>query len=63
MPPPCPLQDRVPNVRFSSARVLQQLAAHSDPPAVSQTIRPCLDGLCHDPDADVRYFAACALAQ
>ena len=61
--PPLPrLQDRVPNVKFNAAKILQQLAALSDPPAVSQTIRPCLAELSADKDGDVRFFAQHALA-
>ena len=57
------MQDRVPNVRFNAAKVLQQLAALSDPPAVSQTIRPTLQELASgDTDTDVRFYSAAALA-
>lgn len=52
----------MPNVKFNAAKILQQLAGLSDPPAVSQTIRPCLTELCADNDADVRFFAQSALA-
>lgn len=52
----------MPNVRFNAAKILQQLAALSDPPAVSQTIRPCLIELAADKDSDVRFFAQTSLA-
>lgn len=54
------LQDRVPNVRFNAAKILQQLAALSDTPAVSQTIRPALTELTADKDSDVRFYATVA---
>lgn len=56
------VQDRVPNVKFNAAKILQQLAALSDPPAVNQTIRPCLAELVTDKDSDVRFFAQSSLA-
>lgn len=53
----------MPNVRFNAAKVLQQLAVLSDPPAVSQTIRPTLQELSSgDVDSDVRFYSAAALA-
>ena len=52
----------MPNVRFNAAKVLQQLAALSDAPAVSQTIRPTLNELAADKDSDVRFFSQHALA-
>ena len=55
------LQDRVPNVKFNAAKILQELAPLSDPPAVSQTIKPCLKDLAADQDGDVRFFAHHAL--
>lgn len=57
-----PVQDRVPNVRFNAAKVLQQLAALSDAPAVNSTIKPCLAELAADKDADVSYYASTSLA-
>ena len=52
----------MPNVKFNAAKILQQLAVLSDPPAISQTIRPCLAELSTDKDSDVRFFAQNALA-
>lgn len=53
----------MPNVRFNAAKVLQQLAALSDAPAISQTIRPTLHELAGDKDGDVRYYSQRALAE
>ena len=62
-------RDAVPNVRFSVARSLQRLAASSAlrgaaeaPAAVRDVVRPCLEGLAADADADVRFFAQRALS-
>ncbi|MCO5601051.1 hypothetical protein L7F22_055168 [Adiantum nelumboides] len=54
-------KDRVPNIKFNVAKVLQSLIPVVDPTVVDQTIRPCLVELSEDPDVDVRYFAAQAL--
>ena len=57
-------RDAVPNVRFSVARSLQRLVAstlRAEPHAVRDVVRPCLEALASDADADVRFFAQRAL--
>ncbi|KMZ61187.1 hypothetical protein ZOSMA_54G01180 [Zostera marina] len=54
-------KDRVPNIKFNVAKVLQSLLPMIDPSVVEQTIKPCLAELSEDPDVDVRYFASQAL--
>ncbi|KAK8919201.1 hypothetical protein KSP39_PZI021073 [Platanthera zijinensis] len=54
-------QDRVPNIKFNAAKVLQLLSSIVDSSVVEKTIRPCLAELSEDPDVDVRYFAGQAL--
>ncbi|GLT34479.1 hypothetical protein SLA2020_089890 [Shorea laevis] len=54
-------KDRVPNIKFNVAKVLQSLIAIVDQSVVEKTIRPCLVELSDDPDVDVRYFANQAL--
>ncbi|CAI5500728.1 unnamed protein product [Closterium sp. Naga37s-1] len=54
-------KDRVPNIRFNVAKMLQSFIPIVEPSVVEQTIRPCLLELNEDPDPDVRYFANQAL--
>ncbi|XP_042496949.1 protein phosphatase PP2A regulatory subunit A-like [Macadamia integrifolia] len=54
-------KDRVPNIKFNIAKVLQSLIPIVDHSVVEQTIRPCLVELSEDPDVDVRFFASQAL--
>ncbi len=54
-------KDRVPNVKFNVAKVLERVAPLVDNSVVQQTIKPCLSELCDDPDADVQFFARQAL--
>ncbi|KAK1257299.1 hypothetical protein QJS04_geneDACA024262 [Acorus gramineus] len=54
-------KDRVPNIKFNVAKVLQALIPIVNQSVVEQTIRPCLVELSEDPDVDVRYFANQAL--
>ncbi|KAK6242831.1 hypothetical protein SCA6_008220 [Theobroma cacao] len=54
-------KDRVPNIKFNVAKVLQSLIPIVDQSVVEKTIRPCLVELSEDPDVDVRYFANQAL--
>ncbi|URE43322.1 regulatory subunit A [Musa troglodytarum] len=51
-------KDRVPNIKFNVAKVLQSLVPILDHSVVEQTVRPCLVELGEDPDVDVRYFAS-----
>ena len=44
------------------AKQLQALAPLVDAGVVSACVRPCLQSLVADPDADVRFFASRALA-
>ncbi|CAN7008364.1 unnamed protein product [Brassica rapa subsp. trilocularis] len=51
-------KDRVPNVKFNVAKLLQSLIPIVDQSVVEKTIRQCLVDLSEDPDVvDVRYFA------
>jgi serine/threonine-protein phosphatase 2A regulatory subunit A len=54
-------KDRVPNIKFNAAKVLQSMIPIVDSTVVEQTIRPCLLELQEDPDGDVRFFAGQAL--
>ncbi|MBA0831055.1 hypothetical protein Goarm_015545 [Gossypium armourianum] len=54
-------KDRVPNIKFNVAKVLQSLIPLVDQSVVEKTIRPCLVELSEDPDVDVRFFATQAL--
>nr|AFK45317.1 unknown [Lotus japonicus] len=53
--------DRVPNIKFNVAKVLQSLIPIVEESVVENTIRPCLVELSEDPDVDVRFFASQAL--
>ena len=61
-PPRKKTRPQVPNVRFCVAKQLQALAPLVDAGVVSACVRPCLQSLVADPDADVRFFASRALA-
>ncbi|KAL9259653.1 Serine/threonine-protein phosphatase 2A 65 kDa regulatory subunit A beta isoform-like protein [Drosera capensis] len=54
-------KDRVPNIKFNVAKVLQSLVPIVDQSVIENTIRPCLVELNEDPDVDVRFFANQAL--
>ncbi|CAN4100321.1 unnamed protein product [Withania somnifera] len=54
-------KDRVPNIKFNVAKVLQSVIPIVDQSIVENTIRPCLVELSEDPDVDVRFFANQAL--
>jgi serine/threonine-protein phosphatase 2A regulatory subunit A len=54
--------DKVPNVRFSAARVLEKLIPRLDKASVKSSVRPVLDRLAADPDADVKFHAQLAIA-
>ncbi|KDO70022.1 hypothetical protein CISIN_1g0068981mg, partial [Citrus sinensis] len=54
-------KDRVPNIKFNVAKVLQSLIPIVDQSMVEKTIRPCLVELTEDPDVDVRFFATQAI--
>nr|CAD1822979.1 unnamed protein product [Ananas comosus var. bracteatus] len=54
-------KDRVPNIKFNVAKVLQSLIPILDHTVVDNTIKPCLLELNEDPDVDVRFFAGQAL--
>jgi len=56
------LKDKVPNVRFNSAKVLERLAPFVDGPVLEGKVKPVLKTMAGDPDTDVRFFAAKALA-
>ncbi|CAN4121879.1 unnamed protein product [Withania somnifera] len=54
-------KDRVPNIKFNVAKVLQSLVPIVDHLVVEKTIRPSLVELAEDPDVDVRFYANQAL--
>ncbi|MFS8003593.1 putative armadillo-like helical protein [Helianthus anomalus] len=54
-------KDRVPNIKFNVAKVLQYLVCIVDHLVVEKSIKPCLVELAEDPNVDVRYFANQAL--
>uniref|UniRef100_A0A0D3BI49 Phosphatase PP2A regulatory subunit A/Splicing factor 3B subunit 1-like HEAT repeat domain-containing protein n=1 Tax=Brassica oleracea var. oleracea TaxID=109376 RepID=A0A0D3BI49_BRAOL len=54
-------KDRVPNIKFNVAKLLQTLHPIVDQSVVDKIIRQCLVDLSEDPDVDVRYFANQAL--
>ncbi|CAO2168679.1 unnamed protein product [Urochloa humidicola] len=54
-------KDRVPNMKFHVAKVLQSLVPMLDQSVVEKTVKPCLVELSEDPDVDVRYYAKQAL--
>jgi serine/threonine-protein phosphatase 2A regulatory subunit A len=54
-------KDRVPNVKFNVAKVLERVAPLVDHSVVTQTIKPCLTELSEDADADVQFYARQAL--
>lgn len=47
-------RDRVPNIRFNIAKLLQSLAPLLDAQVIATQVRPCLDELAGDADPDVR---------
>jgi serine/threonine-protein phosphatase 2A regulatory subunit A len=54
-------KDKVPNVRFSVAKALGEVASALDRTATDGEVRPALVELESDPDADVRFYAGQAL--
>ncbi|KAF2583021.1 hypothetical protein F2Q68_00005626 [Brassica cretica] len=54
-------KDRVPNIKFNVAKLMQTLIPIVDQSVVDKIIRQCLVDLSEDPDVDVRYFANQAL--
>jgi len=55
-------RDPVPNLRFNVAKSLERLAPKIDAAVAAAVVKPALQALTTDPDADVRYYAAKALA-
>ena len=55
-------KDAVPNIKFNTARVMQELITVLDGTVIESKVKPCLKELSEDPDTDVRYFAGQALA-
>ena len=53
-------QDRVPNVRFVAAQVLEVVGKVVDSEVIDRELRPALDRLVGDADGDVRHFAQVA---
>jgi serine/threonine-protein phosphatase 2A regulatory subunit A len=54
-------KDRVPNVKFNVAKMLEKIVPLVDQVVVDQTIRPCLAELTEDSDSDVRFYAKQAM--
>lgn len=54
-------KDRVPNVKFNVAKVLERVAPLVDNIVIQQTIKPCLAELAEDQDVDVQFYAKQAL--
>jgi serine/threonine-protein phosphatase 2A regulatory subunit A len=54
-------KDRVPNVKFNVAKVLERVAPLVDNNVIQHTIKPCLNELAEDGDADVQFYARQAL--
>uniref|UniRef100_A0A7S0Y9B7 TOG domain-containing protein n=1 Tax=Polytomella parva TaxID=51329 RepID=A0A7S0Y9B7_9CHLO len=54
-------RDRVPNVKFNVAKMLEKVISLVDRPVADSVIRPCLVELADDPDIDVRFYALQAL--
>lgn len=54
-------KDRVPNIKFNVAKVLESIFPIVDQSVVEKTIRPSLVELSEDPDVDVRFFSNQAL--
>lgn len=50
-------KDKVPNVKFNVAKMLQRIVPLLDRQIVERTIKPCLSELCDDSDMDVRFYA------
>jgi len=55
--------DPVPNVRFNICKAMKKMTPAMDQAAVGNRIRPMLQTMCEDPDADVKYFAGQALQE
>jgi len=53
--------DPVPNVRFGAASALETLLSRVDKDTKENKIRPVLEALMEDKDADVRLYAVAAL--
>ena len=54
-------KDKVPNVKFNVAKMLQRVTPLLDRAIIDHTIKPCLAELCDDTDMDVRFYARQAL--
>ncbi|DAZ97933.1 TPA: hypothetical protein N0F65_006358 [Lagenidium giganteum] len=54
-------KDKIPNVRFVASLTLEKLCKYADASVVSGQVRPCLQELVNDSDADVKYYASNAL--
>eukprot|EP01050_Picozoa_sp_SAG11_P026981 SAG11_NODE_6663_length_1271_cov_1.360068_2_plen_81_part_00 len=53
-------EDSVPNVKFNAAKTLAKMLPRLERSAL-ETVRPCLEELTLQEDADVKYYAAEAL--
>lgn len=56
-------KDKVPNVKFNVAKMLQKVAPLLDKPTIDRVIKPCLTDLSDDGDMDVRFFARQAISE
>ena len=55
------IEDPVPNVRFTTVQALGEGAEYATDADVKTVIRPALDSMKNDADADVAFFASEAL--
>lgn len=55
-------RDPVPNVRFNVAKAFERLGPRLERSVLVTQVRPCLEALSRDTDADVRFYAGKALA-
>jgi len=53
--------DKVPNIKFTVAKLLERLVPLVDATIADQTIKPCLQAMVDDSDVDVQFFAQQAL--
>ena len=55
--------DPVPNVRFNVSKAIERMIPSVQDSTLASNVKPMLQTMCEDPDADVKYYAAQALQQ
>jgi len=55
--------DPVPNVRFNVSKAIGRMIPSVQDSTLAASVKPMLQTMCEDPDADVKYYAAEALQQ